>query len=111
VWLDIVFIHVRWDGTVCDADHIVDSRVTVLTVSIIDVILFSLTLFGLLRWKVAPLTWAGGILRVMYTQVGISHPVAARLTIQLNLVLGIGTYSGCHDWICTRSGAFCSVRI
>jgi hypothetical protein len=64
----------------CQNNGIVDIRISIITIFITDLVLLSLMLFGLLRWKQARLP-GGGIWQVMYTQVGISHPIVATLTI------------------------------
>jgi len=59
------------EGIFCEVDHIADIRITILSSLITDVVLLSLMLIGVLRWKKARLT--GGIWQVMYQQVGIPH--------------------------------------
>ena len=61
----------------------VDVRISVIAVFIADLVLLSLMLFGVLRWEQARLT-GGGIWQVMYTQVGVSHPAAATLTLRFD---------------------------
>ena len=56
-----------------------DTRINFITLYITDLVFLSLMLFGVLRWKEAHM--AGGIWRLMYTQVRISHPAAVTLTI------------------------------
>jgi hypothetical protein len=70
------------DGTVCVYDHVVDIRFALFALFITDLVLLSLMLFGVLRWKQANLK--GGIWQVMYTQVGPSHLTVTALTIQLD---------------------------
>jgi hypothetical protein len=70
------------DGIICDYNHVVDIRYTLLALFITDLLLLSLMLFGVLRWKQANLT--GGIWQVLYTQVGRSHLTMTALTIQLD---------------------------
>jgi hypothetical protein len=55
-------------------------RITSLASYITDLVLLSLMVFGVVRWKEAHLT--GGIWRLMYTQVGVCHPAVATLIIQ-----------------------------
>jgi hypothetical protein len=74
---------VHRDGGICGIDHILNERITALSVFISDFVLLSLTLFGVLRWKQVRLT--GGILRLMYTQVGISRLAVTTLTIQFDI--------------------------
>jgi len=50
----------------CEVDHIANIRITILSSLITDVVLLSLMLIGVLRWKKASLT--GCIWRVMYQQ-------------------------------------------
>jgi hypothetical protein len=69
------------DGTVCYYNHIMDTRSILFASFITDLVLLSLMLFGVLRWKQANLT--GGIWQLMYTQVGHSYLTVATLTIQL----------------------------
>lgn len=56
-----------------------DTRINFITLYITDIVFLSLMLFGVLRWKEARM--AGGIWRLMYTQVRISRPAAVTLTI------------------------------
>jgi hypothetical protein len=85
MWSDAaIFVNrTHRDGTVCQTDHMVDVRASVISMSIADLVLLSLMLFGLLRWKHALLT-GGGIWRVMYVQVGICCAVVAMLIIQIH---------------------------
>jgi hypothetical protein len=52
----------------------VDIRITILSSILTDIVLLSLMIFGVLRWKQARLM--GGIWRIMYAQVRIPHPAA-----------------------------------
>jgi len=71
MWSDISITRARRVQFFCQVDHIVDIRITLVSSLVTDIVLLSLMLFGVLRWK-ARLT--GGIWQIMYTQVGIPHP-------------------------------------
>jgi len=60
----------------CDVDHILETRITIFSSFITDLVLLSLMLIGVLRWKHARQT--GGIWRVMYTQ-GLIYVVVVTL--------------------------------
>jgi hypothetical protein len=66
----------------CTIDHIVNDRIVILSSFITDIVLLSLMLFGVFRWKQASLM--GGIWRVMYTQVRVSNPVVTPFTVKLD---------------------------
>jgi len=53
-------------GTFCDVDHMEDTRVTILSSFITDLVLLSLMLSGILRWKEG--RQKGGIWWVLYKQ-------------------------------------------
>jgi hypothetical protein len=78
---DIAITRAHRHGSFCDVDHISNERIAALSVFTTDIVLLSLTLFGVLRRKQAHLT--GGILWLMYTQVRISRPTVT--TIQLDI--------------------------
>lgn len=65
-------------GAVCEIGNIVDARITFITSYTAELVLLTLMLFGVLRWKEA--RQMDGLWRLMYTQVEISHP-AAKVTI------------------------------
>ena len=69
---DISISRARRQGIFCEVDNLAKIRVTILSSLITDIVLLSLMLIGVLRWKKARLT--GGIWRVMYQQVGNLHP-------------------------------------
>ena len=59
-------------GDFCNLRHTVDTRVSIVSTVITDVVLLALMLFGILRWKGV---WNGSIWWLLYTQVGIFHLV------------------------------------
>ena len=72
MWSEMTIIHGYRNGALCEVDHIVDARIALFPSFIIELVLLSLMLFGVLRWKQDNMS--GGIWQVVYTQVGISHP-------------------------------------
>jgi hypothetical protein len=103
-WSDIAITRAYRTASFCDVDHILETRITIFSSFITDLVLLSLMMIGILRWKHARQT--GGIWRVMYTQVGIS--CIATLTTQPNSILAIGIDICCNRHTCgyTSSGAF-----
>lgn len=63
-----------WTGSFCIAQHTVHDRLSIFSTFITDLILLSLMLFGVLRWKDAQRR--GGIVRLLCKQVGLYLPVA-----------------------------------
>jgi hypothetical protein len=96
--------HAHREGTFCEVDHIADIRITILSSLITDVVLLSLMLIGVLRWKKARLT--GGIWRIMYQQVRIPHLAVAAFNSML--VIGINMGHNCHACGYTSHGAYFS---
>jgi hypothetical protein len=78
----MVISRAHHDGTACYYDHILDTRSVLFASFITDLVLLSLMLFGVLRWKQDNLT--GGIWHLMYTQVGPSHLTVTVLTMPLD---------------------------
>jgi len=66
MWSDVAIVRAYRTAGFCDIRHILDTRVTIYSSFVADLVLLSLMLFGLLRWKEARM---GGIWQVMYTQV------------------------------------------
>jgi hypothetical protein len=79
---DIAITRAHRQGFFCDVDHISNERIAALSVFTTDIVLLSLTFFGVLRWKQARLV-TGGISWLMYTQVGTFRPTVT--TIQLDI--------------------------
>ena len=96
-------------GAVCEVENIVDTRITFITSYTAQLVLLTLMLFGVSRWKEA--RQRDGIWQLMYTQVGISHPAAAVTILQLNLVIGIDICCRFHTFMYTSCGAFCFQQI
>jgi hypothetical protein len=80
---DIAIARAHWNGYLCVVDRIVDTKTTSISSFINDLVLLSLMVVGVLRWKLDRLT-GGGIWQVMFKQVGISHPAVVTLIIQLD---------------------------
>jgi len=72
---NVATLHAYRIATYCDIYHLLHTRVTIYTSFITDLVLLSLMLFGVLRWKEARI---GGIWRIMYTQ-GIVYVLVATL--------------------------------
>jgi hypothetical protein len=66
MWSDVATLRAYRIATYCDIYHLLHTRVTIYTSFITDVVLLSLMLFGVLRWKEARI---GGIWQIMYKQV------------------------------------------
>src|SRR5579863_4638098 len=112
MWPDIAISRARRTANYCDVDHILDTRITIFSSFITDLVFLSLMLIGVLRWKHA--RQMGGIWRVMYTQVGISRiAVAKSLTgVQPNSiwVTGIDVCRNRHTCGYTSCGALLFYR-
>lgn len=110
MWSDIAILRAQRTANYCDVDHILDTRITIFSSFITDLVFLSLMLIGVLRWKRA--RHMGGIWRVMYTQVGISPILVTTLTVQPNSiwVIGIGVCRNRHTCGCTSRGALLSNR-
>jgi hypothetical protein len=93
---------------VCQIHTMVDVRISIITMFIADLVLLSLMLFGVLRWKQARLT-GGGIWQVMYTQVR-NLPSCSDDIDHTSPIFMIGTNicSICHTCGCTSNGEFTS---
>jgi len=63
---NITITRARRVDSFCQVDHIVDIRITTISGLVTDIVLLSLMLFGVSRWKQARLM--SGIFRIMYTQ-------------------------------------------
>jgi hypothetical protein len=111
MWSDIAISRPHRISNFCDASHIVDTRITIYSSFLTDVIFLALMLIGVLRWKHA--RQMGGIWGVMYSQVGISRIAVATSTIQPNsiLVIGINICFSRHTCGCTSCGAFSPQQI
>ena len=66
MWSDVATLSAYRIADFCDIRHILDTRVTIYSSFVTDLVLLSLMLFGVLRWKEARM---GGIWQVMYAQV------------------------------------------
>jgi hypothetical protein len=66
---------------ICEVKTIMNTRITFFTSYTTELVLLTLMIFGVLRWKEA--RQRDGIWQLMYTQVGISHLAAATVILQL----------------------------
>ena len=57
----------RWAGNICQIDHLVDTRASILSTFTADLILLALKLVGILRWKEA--RQKVGTWRLLYSEV------------------------------------------
>lgn len=60
----------RWAGDICQIDHLVDTRASILSTFTADLILLALKLVGILRWKEA--RQKVGTWRLLYSEVSLS---------------------------------------
>jgi hypothetical protein len=60
----------RWAGNICQIDHLVDTRASILSTFTADLMLLALKLAGILRWKEA--RQKVGTWRLLYSEVNLS---------------------------------------
>jgi hypothetical protein len=66
----------RWAGDICQIDHLVDTRASILSTFTADLILLALKLVGILRWKEA--RQKVGTWRLLYSEVSLSTLPSSR---------------------------------
>jgi hypothetical protein len=90
-------------GSLCAIEHTVNTRISIFSTFITDLVLLTLMLVGVLRWR--KVRMAGGILSLMYTQASVRH-----LTLILLMLTdsGIGYCLACNFHTCRSapSGTF-----
>jgi hypothetical protein len=59
----------RWAGNICQIDHLVDTRASILSTFTADLMLLALKLAGILRWKEA--RQKVGTWRLLYSEVNL----------------------------------------
>jgi hypothetical protein len=65
----------RWAGNICQIDHLVDTKASILSEFSADLVLLVLKLVGILRWKEARQKF--GTWRLLYSEVSPSYIDAA----------------------------------
>lgn len=89
----------RWAGDICQIDHLVDTRASILSTFTADLMLLALKLVGILRWKEA--RQKVGTWRLLYSEVSLPPLEATTLTVQLShTILAIGIDMGCGFHAC-----------
>ena len=71
VLLDAAISRGRWAGDICQIDHLIDTRASILSTFTADLILLVLKLVGILRWKEA--RQKVGTWYLLYSEVSISR--------------------------------------
>lgn len=90
-----------WTGVNCAIRRTQHTVISILSTFITDLVLLSLMLIGVLRWKEA--RQKGGVWWVLYTQVGLSHPAGATLIL---MTIGLGMGCGYHTCGTSPLGAY-----
>jgi hypothetical protein len=82
-----------WTGINCGLVHTEHTKISIFTTLITDVILLTLMLIGVLRWKES--REKGGVWWLLYTQVSPSHPAGTTL-----ILMAVGLDMGCDYHTC-----------
>jgi hypothetical protein len=86
----------RWAGNICQINHLVDTKASILSEFSADLVLLVLKLVGILRWKEARQKF--GTWRLLYSEVSLFYPDPATFIVQLILVTGVDM--GCSFHTC-----------
>ncbi len=88
----------RWAGDICQIDHLVDTRASILSTFTADLMLLALKLVGILRWKEA--RQKVGTWWLLYSEVSLSSSRGGHFDPKTHTILAIGIDMGCGFHTC-----------